>query len=316
MQPLRAYAFLAAGMGIFGTATPAARAVTDALPVWVAAFLRMASGALFLVPYLAWRARDEKPVRPRKDEHARLFALSFVGVVLFTAFLLYGTKLVSGSVGGVVMATTPAVTALGGVLFRHESMTRWRVLGVALAVTGVVALRVAGGGDTASEAFWLGAALVFGAVVSEATYTLLAKSLMDRIGHVALATYATLGALAILVPLAAWDLARDGWTTPDAGTWAWLVWWGAGVMGLGSLLWFRGVQQVPATVASAFMGVMPLSAIATSYIALGEPFHVAHALGAALVVAGILAMAYGERDEGDTDEAATLDKQGTGKRRA
>jgi drug/metabolite transporter (DMT)-like permease len=57
------------------------------------------------------------------------------------------------------------------------------------------------------------------------------------------------------------------------------------------LLWARGVARVPASVASVFTGVLPVSALAFSHAALGEIITAWHLLAAALVAAGIVVVA-------------------------
>ena len=61
-------------------------------------------------------------------------------------------------------------------------------------------------------------------------------------------------------------------------------------MALGSLLWYGGVAKVPAHVAAGFMAVMPVSALALSYLLLGEAFHWIHVPGFALAFAGVVLM--------------------------
>lgn len=76
-----------------------------------------------------------------------------------------------------------------------------------------------------------------------------------------------------------WDAWSFRWSDPTAGQWLAVAWWGAGTMGLGSWLWFRGMERVRAGTASAFMGVMPVSALLLSYTLLGETFPWLHAAG-------------------------------------
>lgn len=66
-------------------------------------------------------------------------------------------------------------------------------------------------------------------------------------------------------------------------------------MALGSLLWYLGVMRFAGTTASAFMGVMPVSALLLSYLLLGESFELIHAVGMVAVLAGIGAVTYSER---------------------
>lgn len=98
---------------------------------------------------------------------------------------------------------------------------------------------------------------------------------------------ASVVAIVGFAPLAAWDLLRFDWSAPSAGEWAAVLWWGAGTMALGSVLWFSGVRRVSGTTASVFMGVMPVSALVLSYVLLDEPFRWIHLVGMACVLAGL-----------------------------
>lgn len=75
----------------------------------------------------------------------------------------------------------PAVTALGAVVFLRDHLNRWTGLGLALAVAGVVVVNLGedtgSGADLTTAALSVGSLLVFGAVCSEAAYTLLGKRL-------------------------------------------------------------------------------------------------------------------------------------------
>ncbi len=66
---------------------------------------------------------------------------------------------------------------------------------------------------------------------------------------------------------------------------------GGNVLGLGSVLWYRGVRQVEGSTAAGFMGVMPVSALVLSYLLLGEAFVWTDLLGFAAVFAGVMFVA-------------------------
>ena len=65
-------------------------------------------------------------------------------------------------------------------------------------------------------------------------------------------------------------------------------------MGLGTVLWYRGVKEVKGSVAAGFMGVMPLSALVLSYVLLNEQFEWIHAIGMALELVAIGLMAWAQ----------------------
>lgn len=79
-------------------------------------------------------------------------------------------------------------------------------------------------------------ALVVGAVVCEATYSLMGKRLTSDLAPVVIAGAAAVIATIVFLPLALWDAWTFRWSAPTGGQWAAVAWWGAGTMGLGSWL--------------------------------------------------------------------------------
>jgi drug/metabolite transporter (DMT)-like permease len=291
-------AFLAGGMACFGSATPVSSVVGEAFPVWLASALRMAVAAAVLVPALALRARsgDERPVEALRGTDAGdrwlLVGIAVVGTFLFSVAMVLGMRRAPGAVGAVVMATTPAVTALGAVVVLRERLGRARLVAVALALAGVVLVNAfTGAAAGAGRAPVVGSVLVFVAVCCEAAYSLMGKRLTAGLSPLVIATVAAVVALVAFLPVAAWQAAGFDWGRPDRGDWLAVAWWGAGTMALGSWLWFQGMRRVAGGTAAAFMGVMPVSALVGSYLLLGEAFHWAHVAGIALVLAGLAAVA-------------------------
>lgn len=280
--------FLVAGMALFGSATPISKLVGEELPVFTASLLRVAFGALSLLPFVAHGFTGRlRELEPRDWWYLSLIAL--FGMVGFTVFLIYGMKFVSGVAGSIVMSFTPALTAVAAFLFMGSPMDRRRALAVGLGVAGVVVINLFkgefdGGG---SQHFYLGVALVLAAIACEACYTLIGKKATAHLSPLFTSFMASVMALPLFVLLALIDYRQldFGAVTPSA--WGALLWWGAGTLGAGSVLWYSGVSRTEGTIAAGFMAVMPLSALLLSYLLLGESFRPIHTLGIVLVLASV-----------------------------
>lgn len=283
-------------MALFGTATPVSALVGDAFPAILGSALRMATAAIVLLPlYVLQRRHAREPLVPRLDRRdwARVAGIAAVGTFGFTLLLLFGLRIAPGAVAAVVMALAPVVTAVGAVLFLHDSLDRWKVAGLVVAVAGVVVVNLAsgdGGGGDGGTAVWVGSLLVFGAVCCEAAYSLLGKRLTADLSPLAIVSLAAVLAGLLFAPIAVAQGAGYDWSRPTTGDWIAVVFWGAGTMGLGSVLWFRGMMRTSGTTASGFMAVMPVSALLGSYVLLGEAFEWIHLVGMAGVLAGIAAI--------------------------
>lgn len=280
---------LAGGMTVFGSATPVSKLVVEAMPVFVGAALRVALGALLLLPFVL-RRRQELRDFARRD-WLILTGIAVFGMFAFTALMLYGMRLASGVTGAVVMSTTPAVTALGAMLLLGEAASWRKLLAVALAVAGVLLLQMLGSDEQESEP-WLGALLVFGAVCCEACYTLLGRLATREHDPLLIAGLACLISLPLFLPVAlvqGWHV--DFGRIPIEG-WLAVAWYGAGTLALGSALWYSGVARAEGSVAAGFMGLMPVSALLLSYLLLGEPFRWGHLAGFAVVFSGVLLISW------------------------
>ncbi|MEQ8701067.1 MAG: DMT family transporter, partial [Bauldia litoralis] len=297
------WAQLAAGMAIFGSATPMSKIVTEAFPVFLASGLRMLLSAAILLPIVF---AMKTPVRDfEKRDWGVLAAIALVGMFGFTVFLLFGMKMVSGVTGSIVMSTAPAVTAALSFLFFKDRLGWRKSAGIALAVAGVLLLKVTGTQDESGGGSpLLGTLLVFLAVCSEAGYTLFGKLSTERLTPYAIAGLSAALAVPVFLPFAVWDAAGFDFAKPDLGDWIALVWWGAGTMVLGSVLWYSGVAKVEGSTAAGFMGVMPASALILSYVLLGEPFRWAQLAGFAIVFAGVCVIAWAHARPREADSGA------------
>lgn len=292
-----AFAQLGAGMALFGSATPVSKLVGEALPPFVGSLLRVAIGAAVVLPF----AVGELGKLSRLDRRGWLLlaGIALFGMVGFTVLMLYGMQMVSGVVGSVVMATTPAVTAIGAFLFMGDRLGWRKIAAVALAVVGVVVMHLGGSADGSGTAgaLLLGSALVFGAVCCETAYTLLGKAMTEELSPLLVTLFAAALSLPLfvvpaLIQLPDADFAAMAWTD-----WAAVIWWGAGTLGLGSLLWYSGLAKVAGSTSAGFMGVMPLSALVLSYVLLGDPFRWLHLVGFGAVLAGVILISQAHRRE-------------------
>ncbi|MDF0603377.1 DMT family transporter [Psychromarinibacter sp. C21-152] len=285
-KQLLIYAQLFAGMALFGTGTPSAKVVSDAFPMFLGPFLRLTLAALALTPFLIIHRR--RLPRISRGNWVRIVIIGGVGIVAFTLFLLTGMQRVNGVVGSVVMSLSPAAMATAAVIFMHDSMGWRKIVAVTLAVVGVLVINVSG--QSIRSGGWdliLGSLLVFGAVTSQTLYSLLGKQVIrDLRPEVALPLIVWVAVLLFAIP-GLYQATSFDFSTPTANEWLGLVVWGMGPLAIGTLIWFRGLSQVPPSTASGYMSAMPATALALSYVWLGDEFHPVHLVGFALVFTSI-----------------------------
>lgn len=282
-----AYIELTLAMVIVGSSVVIGKLIIASFPVFLASALRFGIASVVLVPLLL--AKEGKNVVIGKRDWFILFLQAFTGVFLFSIFLLYGLKFTSAAEAGIITSTTPAVVGVISFLFLKEKLTFNKVVGIALAVCGVLLINVLGGvSDTERGPFSLfGNMLIFGAVVGEALFTIFRKLSSNIISPLRTATLMSLLGLAMFSPFALYEAVQFDFSGTTILDWIPVFYYGIVVTVIAFILWFQGVMKVSASVAGVFTGIMPVSAVLLSYMILGEAFAWSHLWGGLCVLVGI-----------------------------
>ncbi|HEY8613256.1 MAG TPA: DMT family transporter, partial [Roseomonas sp.] len=154
---LTAYAQLAGSMILTGANVAVAKALAGALPIPLILGLRCLIACAVLLPLALWR---DGVVRPGRRVLWNLFLQAAAGTVLYNAALLAGLRFTTALEGGLVLATMPAVVALGSAWWLRERIAPRGWAAVALAAVGMAAIVLArGGGGEGGSA--IGNGLIF-----------------------------------------------------------------------------------------------------------------------------------------------------------
>jgi drug/metabolite transporter (DMT)-like permease len=211
----------------------------------------------------------------------QLAALAATGLVAFNLLVLGALEEAEPAAVGVIVGCVPIVLALAGPLLAHRAPVA-RVVAAALVVT-VGAAVVQGVGDSTLAGFLLS----LGALVGEALFSLLAVSLLPRLGPVVLSTYVcamAAGGLGVAAVLVDGDQALP---LPSAEEGAAIAYLAVAVTAIAFVAWYSGVQRLGVERAGLFAGLIPVStmfcaaAIGTGSLGLVE------ALGVLVVGAGV-----------------------------
>ena len=283
----RAYFDLAAAMAIVGSSVVFGKTIVAAFPVFLASGLRFAIAAVFMAPMVLNASREWRGLAKR--DWAVLALMALTGQVVFTILLLIGLKRTSAIEAGIITSLTPAAMAAVSWVLLRETINRQGIIGIALAVLGILSvngLLVPSAADASVGHIW-GNLLVLGAVMGEAVFLLLRKTLPPDISSLTVSGLLSMLGFVMFLPLAVWQAVDFDFTKPDLGDWGAIAYFGAVFTVVAYILWFRGVARVKGTTAGAFSAVMPVSAVILSTVFLGEPFSWTHGLGIALVLSSI-----------------------------
>lgn len=277
---------LASAMVIVGSSVVAGRIMIAGLPLFFASSLRFALAAAVLWPLV--RVLEGGLPRLSRRTWLILALQALCGSFLFTVCLLYGLKWTSPAAAGIVTSTTPACVGVIAWLAFREWPGRAEIAGILFAVAGIMALNLAGAGPGLAGANPLaGSLLVLAAVLCESCFLLLRKAVREPLSPLAASFLVSLLGLAWFAPFGLAEGAHAGLAAVPASAWWAVAYYGLVVTVGAYLLWFAGVVRVPAQTAGVFTALMPLSALATGWLLLGQAPGAGEVLGCLLVLAGL-----------------------------
>jgi drug/metabolite transporter (DMT)-like permease len=177
-----------------------------------------------------------------------LFFQAMCGGFLFNVLILYGMKTTSAVSAGIISSIIPIVIFILAAILLREKITFQKGLAIIVVMLGLLILN----SDMTSHAMegaLLGNCLVLLAVIPEALFTILSKSVGKKISEMD---------AVILINLF-----------------------------LFFLLWYRGLTKINANTAALFTGVMPISTAILACVFLNEPLKYTDMIGMLFVIAAI-----------------------------
>ena len=266
---------------LFGTTGTAQALGPDASPLAVGA-ARIAVGAVLLL--IAARI-----VVPRTGGawHRPALAASAVGIAAYQLTFFAAVADTGVAVGTVVaLGSAPALTGVLAFAFAGAPLTRRWAVCTALATAGVLLLVLAGSEARVSAA---GVLLALGAGASYAVYTLASKRLLDA-GHAPEEVMARGFGLAAVLLAPVLVVAGPGELGSFDGI-LMALYLGAIPTALAYVLFARGLRRLEAGETATLTLAEPLTAAALGALVLGERPGALAVAGAALVLAGLAALA-------------------------
>ncbi|WP_181444496.1 DMT family transporter [Bacillus sp. 03113] len=283
-QTILAYLKIAAAMSIVGSSVVIGKLITSSFPVFLASELRFLIASIILIP-LFLRQNKRLPAIKGK-EWVTLFLQALTGVFLFNIFMLYGLRKTSAIDAGVITSTLPAVVGMISFLFLKEKISVKKGFGILFAILGVGFINVMGA-ESSAEHSLTGNLFIFGAVIGEALFITLGKSVSQKISPLTISTTMSLFGLLLFLPFSIYEAKKFHFSSLNILDWLNILYFGVVVTVLAFLLMYQGLQKVPASSAGVMTSILPLSSILLSFIILKEEIFLSHTIGLILIMLAI-----------------------------
>lgn len=247
--------------------------------------LRFALGALVLVPFVV---RGGGLARFERRDWLPLIGLGVVGNLVYQLLFIFGIDFTLAGNAALMLAMSPVFVTLLSGFVKHESIRPAGWFGVAFSTVGIACVLAGTSGIRFGEETLVGDLVMLGAAVAWAIYTVGSSPLVRRHGALPVTGVTMWIGAALLFAVSIPSLASQDWSLVTPLGWTALVLSGTLAVGLSYVIWYHGVEHLGSARTAVFSNTVPIVALVTAWLTLGETPGPLQLAGAALIVVGVL----------------------------
>jgi drug/metabolite transporter (DMT)-like permease len=224
--------------------------------------------------------------------------VGFVGFGVSVGLQFVGTWLSTAANAALVTSASPAFILLFGAWLLRERITASRLLALALATLGVLAVVDPRSADLGSAAFVGNVALV-GAAITWGLYSVLVKIASRGASVLEVSMFALLGGLPLSIPLSFAEIQRLDMAAITPGVILGVLYLGVISTALAMYLWNKSLSLLDAGVVSLLFFAQPVVGAGLGALLLGEELGFGFWVGALLIGVGLVVAARVEASGSD-----------------
>ena len=264
------------------------RAAVAHVEPWTLAFWRWGLAAAMLLPF-AWGgiAAAADDVRAAWRE---IVALGFLGMILCGGLVYVGLKTTTATHGALIYASSSIMIVLIDAVAYRKPMSLATAAGALIGFTGVAVIVLEGElGRFIHLEFNRGDLVIAVSAFSWAVYSVLLKrERLTKLGTLPLFAMIALAGSALLVPPMLYEVVVFGAFPSGLEAWAMIVALAIFPSVLAFGLYQYGVKRVGPSVIGVYLYLLPPFGALLAWLTLGERLYPYHAVGMALILAGVV----------------------------
>jgi drug/metabolite transporter (DMT)-like permease len=263
----------------------AGKIALQSLPAVLLYGVRISMAAALMLPVYLWDRRRHTPTWTLRDLPL-MVGIGIFGVSLNQFLFVVGLSRTSVAHAAIFANLSPFLVLLLAAASGLEKLTLRKVVGVVVALAGVVLLRVADSGPAGASTF-LGDFLTFLGSLAFAIFTVVGKPTAKRMGSIAVNTVAYIGGAILMAPVTIWQAARFPLATVPWQAWLSVFYMALGPSVICYLIYYNALAHMEASRLSAVNYFLPVMATLLGVWTLGESITMWTAVAGIVIFGGV-----------------------------
>ena len=240
--------------------------------------------------------RGAEDLMPQREDIPRILLLGLVGNVLYQLAFIIGLDWTYAGNASLLLATTPVWTVILSVAAGHEQPNRWVIIGIIGTLVGMV-LVVIGSDDqlTLGSTTLRGDLLMIIGSIFWSVYTVAGAKPVARYGALRMTTWTLWVGTPVLFGAGIPSLLQTDFTGVSVTAWWAIFYAGLFALALAYVIWYHGVEKLGNSRTAVYSNLVPVWALITAWIWLGERPEILQLLGAVSILIGLTISRLGQR---------------------
>ncbi|MGI8313719.1 DMT family transporter [Halobacillus mangrovi] len=269
----------------WGVSFVSTKAVLDKMDPFSLLVVRFGIGAMFLFGLVVL---FRYPLKIKLAYVPHLLVLGILGVFVHQVVQASALLTIQASDAGWLISLSPIFTVLLSLIFLQEKLSLGKVIGVSIAVAGVLLITTVGHGQSFGFSLSIGYFLMIASTLNWAVYSVLLKKLAIPMPSLVVTFYMSMIGFIMTLPFFVRNDGLNQLATLESEHWAHLLFLGIFVSAVAYWYWAKALEVMQASQVSVFMYFEPLATLVAAIILLNERFMASSLLGGCLIILGVM----------------------------
>ncbi|WP_242837268.1 DMT family transporter [Alkaliphilus transvaalensis] len=258
----------------------------EEFPPFALTFLRFFFASILI--FFVMVKYEKKDWRLKKEDYPTMVFLGLVGMVGYHILFFIALKHTTAVNASMIAAINPLVTTLLAVVFLKEGLTISKVVGILIALMGVV-LTISRGDLSAllNFTFNKGDLIMLAAVSCWAIYSIVSRRVMMKYSPLILTTYSFVLCTLFTLPFALWENPAVYLKNTTALGWGGVLYMAIFPSTIGYLVQQTSIKEIGPTRTAIFINLVPVFSMILSVLILKEKVTVSTLLSVLLIIGGV-----------------------------